>query len=404
MNPKLRPHEAHWIEHNGRPAILLRDRGGLSDHAVVVPQPLVVLLSLCDGTRDVATLRTAFELRTGVRVEASMIDHVLDQLDEALLLDTPRAEKVEAQALEKYRSASFRPQAGADLSYPSDSAELGRMLHGYLAAASPDGGKQFATPIRGLISPHIDFQRGGNIYAATWRLAADAVRAADVAVVFGTDHTGGPGEITLTRQNYATPYGALPTARYAVDAVAEAIGQHAAFASELNHVKEHSIELAAIWLHHFLGTSSCELVPILCGSFQPFTDGLQNPAEFEKFALLVGALRESLRGKRTLVVAAADLAHVGLAFGDSYAFGQGEKEALARADADLLAAAASGDAEAFIKPLVAEADRRRVCGLPPIYLALRLMGDARGCLVDYAQCPADQNDASWVSIAGMVFS
>ena len=65
----------------------------------------------------------------------------------------------------------------------------------------------------GLISPHIDYPRGWRTYARTWQLAADAVEEAELVILLGTDHGGGAGALTLTRQNYATPWGVLPTAR-----------------------------------------------------------------------------------------------------------------------------------------------------------------------------------------------
>ena len=77
--------------------------------------------------------------------------------------------------------------------------------------------------------------------------------AADLAIIFGTDHSGGLGKVTPTRQSYATPYGVLPTANGIVDRLADALGEEEAFAEELHHRKEHSIELASVWLHHAPG-------------------------------------------------------------------------------------------------------------------------------------------------------
>lgn len=411
MNPRIRQYEAHIINHNGHSAILIRDRLGLADRAVVVPRELAVLLALCDGTRDVATLMAAFELRTGLSLTRATVEHFLHQLDEAMLLDTPRAAAAQEQALESYRSASHRDPACAGRSYPADVTELRRLLDGYVAQVERTD-ITFNPAIRGLISPHIDFQRGWRTYASTWRLAQEALREAEVVLVLGTDHVGPDvsslaeyvgKELTLTRQNYSTPYGVLPTAQDIVDALAEAIGPEAAFANELHHRNEHSIELALVWLQHFLEGRQCEIVPILCGSFQHFTDGLYDPAHHEPFRRLSASLRNALDGRRSMVVAAADLAHVGPAFGDGYAFGPAEKASLAEADASLLAAAASGDANAFLSPLVEERDRRRVCGLPPIYLALTLMAGVEGKLIDYMQCPADENNSSVVSICGMLF-
>ena len=48
-------------------------------------------------------------------------------------------------------------------------------------------------------------------------------------------------------------------------------------------------------------------------------------------------------------------------------------------------------------------DSNDVCGLPPIYLSLRLLGKTRGETIAYDQCPADEQDTSWVSVAGMLW-
>ncbi|MBI4322139.1 MAG: AmmeMemoRadiSam system protein B [Chloroflexi bacterium] len=378
----------------------MRDRLALSDKAVVVPRPLALLLSLCDGTRDAKTLGTAFELRTGMGLPPWIVGDLLRQLDDALLLDNERFARAKQDALSEYRSAPCRPPASAGRAYSAEPAELARELEGYLDGAMPSeevGGSD----LRGLISPHIDFRRGGSVYGKIWRFASQALKNVELVIMFGTDHSGDRAALTVTRQNYATPFGVLPTAQDVVDSVVDAIGDEAAFAEELHHRHEHSLELGAVWLHYLARGQSFQVVPILCGSFQHFSEGLADPAADERLSVAVHALRTAARGRRTLVVAAADLAHVGPAFGDAVAFGPIEQAALGAADRQMLEDACAGGAEGFFERLRSERDRRRVCGLPPIYLTLRLLGNARGQVVDYAQCPADAEGHSWVSIAGV---
>ena len=381
--------------------LILRDRLGLTDQVAVVPPTLAVLLSLCDGTRDLAALRNGFLLRTGLPLTPAQLEDIIARLDSALLLEGPRLAEAEAAALATYRSAPARTPVLAGKAYPAEPEECRRVLLGYgqthEAISGVAGG-----PIRGLISPHIDYQRGGPVYSRVWTRAAKTMSQVDVAVVLGTDHAGGPGRLTLTRQHYATPFGVLPTATDVVDAVAEAIGEPAAFGEELHHRSEHSIELAAVWLHHVLDGGSCQIVPVLCGSFQPYVAGDGDPFEQATLALALSALRRSLAGRRTLIVAAADLAHVGPAFGDERPFVAADRERLAAMDARLLGAVCSGDPAALIAGVREDQDRRRVCGLPPIYVALQLLGETAGEVVGYAQCPADQDGYSWVSVAGVV--
>ena len=275
--PKLRPLDVHPFVQNGRQSFLLRDPLQLCEEAVVVPQPLHLVLPLCDGTReDAGALSASLAIRHGIRIPPQAIDQLLAALDRTCLLDNVTYVQAQERALTQYRAAPFRPAANAGQSYPADTQAV-RELAGRIPgrARYEASSQELSTnsacclpPIRGLISPHIDYARGGPVYAQVWGQARDAVREADLVFILGTDHYGSAGTITFTRQHYATPYGVLPTAGDVVDALAEALGKEAAFAEELHHRTEHSIELAAIWLHHVRDGRPCEMVPVLCGSFR----------------------------------------------------------------------------------------------------------------------------------------
>jgi hypothetical protein len=232
---------------------------------------------------------------------------------------------------------------------------------------------------------------------------AEAACQAELVIIFGTDHQGSEGRLTCTRQSYATPWGILPTDIQVVEALAGALGKDAVYAEELHHRGEHSIELAAVWLHFIRGGESVPLVPILCGHFGTFVEGEADPADYGPFAATVEVLRKVMAEQRTLVVAAADLAHVGPAFGASHGLDFVAKAQLKNADERLLAAVYAGDAVGFFEQLRVEGDRRNVCGLPPIYLTLRLLGETQGEPAGYALCPADPQGMSYVTIAGVVF-
>jgi len=405
MNPKLRPVEVRPMVERDQPALMLRDPQAISDKVVILPQALGPLLALCDGSRDVSELGEALLVQAGLRISQDVIQRVIDHLDDALLLENDHFAQAYAEALQAYRAAPFRLPVLAGQSYPAKPAALRAMLEDYLAKASTDG---TGPGIVGLVSPHIDYPRGGPVYASVWSQAAEAVRAADLAVIFGTDHAGGAGRITLTRQNYATPFGTLPTDGNIVDAVVAAIGEEAAFAEEVHHRQEHSIELAAVWLHHMRGGQPCRIVPILCGSFHTFVEnaaGAQagDPAVDPTFNAALDALRAAIAGQKVVVVAAADLAHIGPAFGGSFPIDRIRYEQLQVSDEILIETITDGDAAAFFSTIAAESDRRNICGLPPIYLTLRLLGGGvRGEITGYDRCPADEENTSFVSVCGMV--
>jgi len=403
-NPRLRPIQVHSIQYENQPMLLLDDPLHLSETSIAVPRPLAALLMLMDGTRDAAGLEAALQVQAGVRLAPGLLGHLLDGLDAAYLLDNDRFRQARAAAVEAYRGAPFRPLTvdGASFAYPEMAAA---QLQGTLDALPPlpaEPDDHDAAPIRGVVSPHIDYQRGGPVYAEVWRAAAEAARQAELVILLGTDHRGGEASLTLTHQSYATPFGVLPTEQGLVDALAAALGEEAAFGEELNHRQEHSIELAAVWLHFMRGGEAVPVLPILCGSFGDFVAGQGEPATHEPFAQAVEALRRAMAARRTLVVAAADLAHIGPAFGDSRAVDFIGRAQQRNADERLMASVCVGDAESFFAQIRDEGDRRHVCGLPPIYLTLRLLGQVQGRLAGYDLCPADPQGLSFVSIAGAV--
>jgi AmmeMemoRadiSam system protein B len=253
----------------------------------------------------------------------------------------------------------------------------------------------------GLLSPHIDYARGGAVYAHVWKRAAQVARQAELVILLGTDHYG-LDLFTLTRQNFATPYGILPTDTALVDRLAAVIGEEAAYAGELRHRGEHSLELVAVWLHHMRAGQPVPIVPILTGSFHPFMVNGASPASDPTVAGVLAVLRAAMAGKRALVVASGDLAHVGPAFGGAPLDGAARR-VLRQADEALIAAMRAGDAGQFFGAIRQVQNANNVCGVAPIYLTLRLLGRSQGAQAGYALCPADAQNTSVVSVTGMMF-
>ncbi len=400
MKPKLRTVQPDFVRHEGAPYVLLRDPLSLAEGTLLIPQPLAPVLVLCDGSRDIAQLQKDFEQYTGIKLTSENLEDMISQLDKMLLLNNERSARAIEASLAGFRSADYRPPALSGGSYPADPKVLKSMLKKY-AEALPE-----TTPsntVRGVISPHIDYHRGGSVYARVWQQASRTIGKIDLAIIFGTNHLGGNNLFALTRQNYATPFGIVPTAVDLVDRLAEYIGHEIAFEDELYHRNEHSIELDLIWLHHYLaGRKTCELLPILCGSFEKFISGANEPSDSKEISAVVDFLQEVTRNRRTLVIAAADLAHMGPAFGDSFQIDDAARTEIDRADRELIASMCSSDAANFFSLIKKEKDARRICGLTPIYLTLRILGNAHGKMCGYDQCPADGTDTSLVSICGVV--
>lgn len=400
--PRLRPLDIRPILHRQKPALVVRDPLELSDRYLIVPQVLGPALLLCDGTRDAAAITAALRSDYGLRIEQSVVEELITALDEACFLANERAEDAQARALAAYRAAPFRPMTIAGQGYPAEAGALRREFDAYLEAAAAT--EPAPSTGRAVISPHIDYARGHRVYARVWKTAAAMAQAAELVIILGTDHYGGHNPVTLTRQSYATPYGVLPTELTIVDALAEALGPDRAFAGELYHRREHSLELVLIWLHHMRQGHSVPVVPILVGSFQPFLEDhpAPTPAATPVLQTLLERLTALADGRRTLVVASGDLAHIGPAFGGA-PVGLIERAELHTHDETLLGLLATGDAEGFWRFIHAEQDRYNVCGVAPFYLLLKHIGATEGQRAGYAVCPADERNTSVVSIGGMVF-
>jgi predicted class III extradiol MEMO1 family dioxygenase len=106
-----------------------------------------------------------------------------------------------------------------------------------------------------------------------------------------------------------------------------------------------------------------------------------------------------------VVIAGADLAHVGPRFGDAKPYDDRQRHTLETTDRDSLARAVDGDASSFWSNVAADLETRRICGLAPIYSLLRTLPGARtptAELLHYEQT-VDADDGSIVSHAAVAF-
>lgn len=405
--PKLRSLSIRQHVQQGQPYLLLRDPQQITENSLLVPQPLATVLAFCDGNHDIPSMITAFTRHTGMALPRHLVEELLTALDDALMLDNERFAAAYEQTLLTYRNAPHRPAALAGLSYPGEKQQLWQLLQDYLEAVDDIEPLtiDWSRPV-GLLSPHIDYPRGGPVYAQVWKRAAQIVQEAELVILLGTDHYGGD-LFTLTRQHYATPYGVLPTAVPIVDQLAAAIGEEAAFAGELRHRGEHSLELVTVWLHHMRAGQPCAVVPVLCGGFHRFLQNGRTPAQDRLVTQVVEILRTVSQGRRTVVIASGDLAHVGPAFGGEPLTAAG-RTILRAADDQLINHMIDGDVEGFYGAIRKVQDANNVCGVAPIYLTMRALGaDAnrplRGQHIGYATCPADEQNTSVVTVGGMIF-
>lgn len=399
--PKVRLVEMKPFMNGADPMLALIDPWQLSDHYLSLPQGLGWVLYLFDGTRSLADVQREVRATSGMELSTTDLQYLLENLDNLYLLENERMHQARRAAISAFRRETHRSPSSAGFSYAAEPAALRRELQQFVDQSMPiDSLAEGA----GLISPHIDYARGGKVYARAWQHIARPAREAEVVVVFGTDHNSVlPAQITPTRQNYATPFGVLPTDQKVVDALVDVLGEDSAFAEELHHRREWSIELVVTWLHFIRQGKSVPIVPILCGSFYHFWRNGHAPADDAVMGQVIDAIRQTTAGRRVLVVASGDLAHLGPAF-DTDPIGLEDWAKLKVDDDHMLTPLQAGDPDAFFEIIRSEQGRRNVCGTSPFYLSLKLMGEVQGLLTSYDRCVADAQDTSYVSVCGMTFA
>jgi hypothetical protein len=415
--PRLRPLVLVPVRDGEREMLLVSDPLGVIPGQPVLGIEALAILQLLDGSvsvNDIAAvlMRESKDLRIG-----SMVREFVRQLDDLLMLDSPRFEQAYRELREAYHPLEIRPAALEGHSYPLEREALERFLDAHFAEADSlraAAGQPVAGPgarPRALLAPHLDPRRAGATIARAWLELGPEQGGPLRVVVLGTGHTLYQDLFGLTRKHFQTPLGRLECDTAFVDTLAAALGDDP-WRAELAHRDEHSIEFQALYLQRRFGARPLRIVPILCGGFSSLLDAGRTPREDERVERFVAALRaaEERHGGPTVYVAAIDLSHVGPRFGDPRLDERtrGEVEAKDRA---ALAAAERGDADAWFEAIAAHDDSTRICGFAPAYVLMRVAGEAGeaaasagpgpGRLLRYQQ--SDEPDGSMVSVAALVW-
>ena len=400
--PKLRPVEALPAQEN---MICLRDPQGFSDKLLLIPPALFYVVSMFDGRHSVPDIQSAYNRRFGELLISEKIRGIIDQLDEALFLDSERFRQARTKAVEDFRGAELREAAHAGLSYPASPTELEQQLEQLFTAEYGPGLPDTSRPsgrLQALIAPHIDLRRGGSCFAWSYAELAREARARTF-VILGIAHVPTKHPFVLTDKDFQTPFGRLPTDRVFL----ETLGARCRtdfYEDEFCHRSEHSIEFQTLFLQYlYRNEERLSIVPILC-SLPPelyLGAAISEHSEVEEF---VEALGETLERTDSEVccIAAVDLSHIGRRFGQNVAMSPELLKQVEEEDRSMIDTILKLDEEAFFRGIQQEQDRRNVCGVPAIYALLRVVQAEEGKLLRYDQA-VDQATQSVVSFMAGAF-
>ena len=399
-SPRLRAVEAFPVEQQGQQYVALRDPAGYVEAVIMLPVDLVEILALFDGEHSIAAVQAELLQRHGEQVPRENLEQLIAELDEHGFLDSPAFGRRRAAIDGAYLAAPSRPASHAGGAYPDDPTELRARMDGFFTSPQGPGpvGAFQGGGVSGLIAPHIDFHRGGPAYAWAYRDLAERGDA-DLFVIFGTCHAGMANPFALTRKDYDTPFGPARVDQGVVDKLASRAHQDC-FGSELAHRTEHSIEFQAVFLQYLYGgRRDIRVVPVLTSfAHEALARGLvpDDDPRVGRFLDALGDLATS--GRRVAFIAGADLAHMGPRFGDPRPVSPVELGTIDREDREMLRAVEAGDADGFFESVRRDRDRRRICGLSPIYTLLRVRAGAKGVLRQYGQWPDPQGVVSFASV------
>lgn len=381
--------------------VLIQDPSGLAEAPLVLSLAGFFVLTLLDGTHSLDEVSASFQSQFNQPLSRDQLDSMIEQLDLAHYLESERFADFYGSLVEAYRASTTRTSSDAE-SFGADGEGLGvlvdRMLRGCRVQSADNGGRRLV----GLVAPHLDYARGEPCYHLAYRALAESGRVERV-ILLGTNHYGRAGSVVATGKDFETPLGTTRADRAFLAELERRCGvdlrEH-----EFDHLREHSIELQLILLQHLLGPDRFEFVPVLC----PDPCGPLGTAPYDGqgvdlrvFAECLGEfLRAEQDGRRTLVIAGADLSHFGRRFGDNRDLESVFLAEVESKDREALGAVVGGRADLFVDAIKCRNNDTKICSAGSIYTLMTALPETRVELLGYHQAVDSESDTG-VSCAAM---
>lgn len=383
--------------HEGDGATIgVRDRSGLSEVVLSLSAPALDIMSMMNGDQTCEDIRRQFQASFGRALAEATLHSMVTHLENAHFLEGPGFEAYYQSLLDEYRNGRTRemPHATA-LGIVDDSGAIFEEMLADANGSAPSG------TVVGLIAPHLDYPRGRPCYAVAYATLRNRPPPARV-IILGTNHCGRSTSVVATGNDFATPLGVTRVDGSFLEKLEECCGDLRTF--ELDHAREHSIELQVAWLQHVFGADAFTIVPLLC----PDPCGPTGTApldgrgvDLREFALNLGELVRNDAGA-TLIVAGADLSHVGAAFGDERPLDEAFLEEVRNRDRQALDRLRTGEVEGFRRCVAEQENPTRVCSAGCIFVLATALPDASASLLGYHQA-VDLPTQTCVTCAAVAF-
>jgi len=404
--PKLRNIDAFPVEVGRQRMVGLRDSSNFTDEVLVIPHATLFLLRFFDGKHSLLDIQAEYMKLYGEMLFTDSLQKLVDELDSRLFLESDRFREHQEKIVQEFKSSRVRKACHAEKGYPSAPEKLKEMLEGFFI--SPEGpgspeGRLESRGVAGVIAPHIDLRSGGPCFAYSHKEIAEST-SAELFIILGTAHVSTKGFFAFTAKDFETPLGLVETDQNFLRMVQEH-WEGDLFQDEFVHKSEHSVEFQILFLQYIFGSRrKFRIVPVLCGSLHEIVAMGGSPMEVPAYKRSFEALRNAIEENREKVclIASADLAHIGLRYGDESPPDHGTVAEVEEKDREMLHMAEAINPEGFYRYVQEEGDKRKVCGFPSIYALLSLIKAREGKLLHYSRWQ-DQSLESFVTFASMAF-
>lgn len=400
--PVLRNLQFSPIKKGEEQYMVLWDPTGLGKEKLVLPLNYFFIVQHFDGEHSLHDIGALYLKRFGEFLMPNKVEQLVVDLDQKLFLEGDRAEAARQQARNDYRKSPLRKAAFAGRGYEADGAKLAKQIDGFFTSQegpdfkpSENQGKR----IKGLVVPTYDLKQAGPVYAWGYKELQEAEQP-DLYVLLGTAYAGLESIFAVTDKDFETPLGAVATDRVIVEALKAQMPQF--FAEDLSHQAEHAIEFQLPFLQHLVGSKKrITIIPILASFSAP---SLRDATVRQAVEQFLTGLQDLLvaSGRDYCVIAGAELAHLGMRYGDSVPPTDFSFHRSMQFDLEMLKPVEELKPEEFAAYIQKENDQRRISGFSPIYSLLRLIQAEKGQVLRYDRGITDQYNST-VTYASMAF-
>jgi AmmeMemoRadiSam system protein B len=394
--PQLRPYLAAAQDEREPNHVHVWDRLGLAGTPVRLSLLEFMAVQMFDGRRSLREIQfETMNLAGGQLIPLDLFVRLAERMDKAMFLDGPRFR----EAL----SGPIREPACIGCYEAEPDALRRQMRHLFTGTKGPGLPSQKKTDgkLCAALLPHIDYTRGGHTIAWGFKEIFERTDAS-LFVIIGTSHYS-PHRFTLTRKNFKTPLGVVPSDQAYIDRLVSHYGD-GLFEDEISHLPEHSIELEVVFLQYlYENVRPFRIVPLVVGSFRDSVHAGSQPKFRPDVASMIEALRkaDAETDEPICYLISGDLAHIGPKFDDPEPVSEPFLNHSYQQDQAILKQTEVADPAGFFQVIADEDDRRRICGLPPTYTLLEAIHPKKGKLLHYEQYvhPRGHESVSFASVA-----